>query len=97
MVLKKISDWVKSKQIESTPIQTPTFRTTQEDPRIVQQQKEIKAWFDAQQQEMDAIGLKLHERDCDVINCTSNPCFIREPDKIVSQPYTVDKKSGKRI
>jgi hypothetical protein len=96
-VLKKISDWIKSKQIDTIPIQTPTFKTTQEDPRSIQQQKDIKAWFDAQQQEMDAIGLKLHEGDCDIINCTKEPCFIREPDKIVGKPYLVDKKTGKRL
>ena len=46
--------------------------------------------IDAQWEELNKRALKPHDLSCaEPSFCEKNPCFVWEPDTIVSEPYTV--------
>lgn len=98
-MFRKIIDWVKSKQITVTledPIK-PTHKTVVSDIRDQQAKKRFNKQYDAQEQQIKAMALSSHGYSChDPSTCTKDPCFIREPDKIVAT-YIVDAITKERI
>lgn len=63
---------------------TPFTPTVQEDPRTVQSVKNVRKAFEQQAFEIEVRARKAHAAECDdTFSCTAEPCFIREPDKIV--------------
>ncbi len=97
-MLKKIIEWVKTKQITVTledPIK-PTHKTVQSDIRDEQAKKRFNKHYDQQEQNVLIMALKSHDPSCQDHYTCGDPCFIREPDKIVAT-YIVDAKTKERI
>lgn len=94
LMVDDLSLWWKSIKImhgpgfdSIVPIINPTV---QEDVRSARAIKNVRKAFNAQQDIMHARSLKSHDILCqDNFTCTKSTCFIREPDKIVSEPYEV--------
>jgi hypothetical protein len=42
-------------------------------------------------------SLKPHASNCSIFDCQKDICFERTPDKIVSDLYTIDKKTKKKL
>jgi hypothetical protein len=64
----------------------PYSPTTQEDPRVMESIKRTRASIKQQEISMNMRALKSHAAECnDTWTCTKDPCFILEPDKIVSE------------
>lgn len=67
----------------------PIIQTDVRDKKI---RMRVKKSFKNQVSSMGARAMKPHSALCpDIFTCNNNPCFIREPDKIVSGPYTVER------
>jgi hypothetical protein len=67
---------------------TPLSPVVQEDTRSIEAIKRTRAAFRKQEFEMQARAAKAHASECnDMWTCVADPCFIREPDKIVSTSY----------
>lgn len=78
----------------STSPSIVTQPTVQTDVRIKKTRMRVRKSIDDQLKSRQVFAMKPHGADCiDILSCTRNPCFIREPDKIVSHPYIVEKKS----
>lgn len=90
---KEVLDLGKPKYRSSINLNTPYTPTTQEDPRTVESIKRTKAAFKQQEVSMNMRALKAHAAECnDPWTCTSEPCFIREPDKIVNVEQASEKE-----
>lgn len=75
---------LKSKAICTTI--NPFTPTTQEDPRTIETIKRTRGSIKQQEVSMNMRALKAHSADCkDSWTCVADPCFILEPDKIVSE------------
>ena len=67
--------------------------SAQEDPRVHESIKRTRTAFKQQEQQMNGRALKSHSANCkDPIACMKTKCFKWSPDKIVSQPYVLDKE-----
>lgn len=63
---------------------------TQEDSKTTQALKRLDAHFKAEMKNINMRALKRHAADCpDPLTCTRETCWSFEPDKIVSEPYTI--------
>ena len=83
---KEVIDMGKTKTRPTMNFDTPFAPSVQEDPRTVQSVKNVRKAFKDQQFAMDARARKAHSSECDdPWTCSSDPCFINSPDKIVSQ------------
>jgi hypothetical protein len=86
----KFSHGIKSKDI--------FMPTVQEDTRDAATRKRVAESIASQWEQLSARALKAHAADCpDPWTCKKNPCFIWEPDKIVSAPYEVENKKSVQI
>jgi hypothetical protein len=102
-------DWIKNlfyfkvKPLINTT--TPFTPSVQEDPRTVQSVKNTRKAFKQQEAAMQMMAMKAHAAECnDTFTCSAEPCFIREPDKIVktetvsAERYNnIRKKNMKRL
>lgn len=91
-MLKRITNFLKSMSIKATatPIQSPFAPSAQEDTRARETVKRVRQAFKDQAQQIQTMSMKQHGADCiDVMSCRKEKCFIWEPDKIVSKPYTI--------
>lgn len=67
---------------------TPFAPSVQEDTRSIEAVKRTRAAFRKQEFQMQARAAKAHSAECnDMWTCVADPCFIVEPDKIVSTSY----------
>lgn len=90
-------DWIKNLfSFKVKPLinpNTPFAPSVQEDPRTIQSVKNTRSAFKQQATEMQFRAMKAHSAECDdSFTCTSDPCFKREPDKIVkSETVSADR------
>lgn len=78
----------------------PIFGTgcVQEDPEVAATKKRVRKAFEDQQQQLHARSMKAHNPDCpDTWQCTKDPCFIWQPDKIVHKEVVKSRLTRKRI
>lgn len=67
---------------------SPFSPVVQEDTRSIESIKRTRAAFRKQEFEMKARAFKAHAAECtDQWTCIKDPCFVVEPDKIVSKSY----------
>lgn len=79
------------------PVIGPQRNTVQESTRDIASRKRVAKAFAQQQTQMKARALKPHDPTCkDPLMCKQISCFKRVPDKIVSDPYTVQRRMRKR-
>lgn len=65
---------------------SPYTPAVQEDPRSIESVKRTRQAFKQQEVAMQFRAMKAHAADCPgVMDCTADPCFIHEPDKIVGK------------
>ena len=70
----------------------------QQDMRSINAVKNIRKAFEQQAEDIKIRSLKSHRIDCDVTNCNSDKCFIKQPDKVVSTSIEeIPKKRSTRI
>ncbi len=79
------------------PIINP-MSSHQEDTRTTQSIKRVRQVFEDNQEHISTRSMRPHGPDCeDASICENMNCFKWQPDKIVSKPYFIEKKTGKRI
>jgi hypothetical protein len=75
--------------LNSTLTPEPLVQTDIRDKKV---RMRVRRSFKNQVYAMSARAMKPHSASCpDIFICKNSPCFIREPDKIVSGPYTVER------
>jgi hypothetical protein len=68
------------------------IKTYQVDMRERQALRGIKKAFEDQKEAIKAMAFRPHDASCkDNLACTTHPCFIWEPDKIVNYHYDSDE------
>lgn len=93
-MIKRMLDWIKTKTLiynggTFTPVVEKTY---QSDVRTKEAIKRVRKAFKAQESAMNARALRAHDSKCpDMLTCKKKKCFKLEPDKIVSDPYVVDR------
>lgn len=71
-------------------------KIVQEDSRTQQAVKRVREYLEQQHETLITIGSKPHEIDCeDPVQCTKEICWVWQPDKIVSEPYQVERACKK--
>lgn len=77
---------------------THIIPSTIEDPKQQEARKKVAIAFEAQQQQLRARALKPHDPTCkDSWTCNADPCFKREPDKIVVIRTVKAKTKAQRL
>lgn len=83
------------------PLNIPTINpmlSHQEDTRTIQSIKRVRQAFEDNQEYISARSMRPHGPNCeDASICENMNCFKWKPDKIIGQPYFVEKRTGKRI
>lgn len=78
---------------KNTIVQAPLFAMSQvqTDDAI---KNAVRKAFEEQRKQMSLRAMKAHSADCgDTWTCTKESCFIPIPDKIVSKPMKVRRKT----
>jgi hypothetical protein len=83
------SSEVKSSVLDSNPINLTPNPVVQTDVAQTRKMRRLRKSIDQQLQSRSA--MKPHAVDCSIVQCNKPLCFIREPDKIVSEPYEVER------
>ena len=97
----KMFGWIKNlfcfKVKTLTNLQTPFTPSAQEDPRTIESVKNTRKAFKQQETAMQFRAMKAHAADCDdTFTCSAEPCFKREPDKIVGKETVSANEYNKR-
>ena len=85
------SSEVKSSVLDSNPINLTPHPVVQSDISQVRKMRRLRNSIDKQLELQKTSSMKPHAVDCSIVRCTKPLCFIREPDKIVSDSYEVKR------
>lgn len=92
-MIKKIRNWLTSKtMICEEPFIVVGPDMYREDTKAKEAIKRVRKAFKQQESAMNARALRAHDAKCpDALTCKKKKCFTVEPDKIVSDPYIVER------
>ena len=92
-MFKRIKSWLNRHSISLDDVIAPSKEATEQtDVRTRETIKRVRKAFAAQAQQMQSRAMKAHDPSCgDVQLCKKRKCFKWEPDKIVSEPYSVTR------
>jgi len=91
-MLHRVRLWLQAHKIKNT--ENPLMEVKEKRVTDPTEDRQVKKQVCSQ---LQSNSLFPHAADCDIIGCTKVPCFVFNPDKIVSKEYKVSKKTRKKI